>query len=161
MVVDEKMSIESIDNKVDMPGNIPMFDSISGRELYLIASYMQGLQVTEGKVVFSEGEMGDYICFIISDELSIYKKAEQGKQLLISTLGKSRVLGEMNVIDSFPRSATVIAQKKSTLLTLSHERFEQILEDHRRAGISFFRGMARTLSLNLRNASGKLADALI
>lgn len=144
-----------------MLSNIPIFDSISGRELYLIASYMQVLQVAEDKVVFSEGEIGDYICFIVSGELNVYKKSEQGKQLLISKIGKGRVLGEMNIIDRFPRSATVIANKPSTLLTLSHEHFEEILEEHPRAGISFFRGIARALSLNLRNASGKLADALM
>ncbi len=155
------MGIESIDKKADMLSNNPMFDSISGRELYLIASYMQVLQVAEDKVVFSEGEIGDYICFIVSGELNVYKKSEQGKQLLISKIGKGRVLGEMNIIDRFPRSATVIANKPSTLLTLSHEHFEEILEEHPRAGISFFRGIARTLSLNLRNASGKLADALM
>jgi CRP-like cAMP-binding protein len=155
------MGIESIDKKADMLSNIPIFDSISGRELYLIASYMQVLQVAEDKVVFSEGEIGDYICFIVSGELNVYKKSEQGKQLLISKIGKGRVLGEMNIIDRFPRSATVIANKPSTLLTLSHEHFEEILEEHPRAGISFFRGIARALSLNLRNASGKLADALM
>jgi CRP-like cAMP-binding protein len=154
------MSVESIDKKADMLGNIPMFDSISGKELYLIASYMRVLQVAEGNVVFAEGEMGDFICFIVSGELNIYKKTEQDKQLLISKIGKGRVLGEMNIIDRFPRSATVIAQTRVTLLALSYEHFEQILEKHPRAGISFFRGIARTLSLNLRNASGKLADAL-
>lgn len=144
-----------------MLSNIPLFDNICGRELCFVASYMQVLQVAEGKVVFSEGEIGDYICFVVSGELNIYKKSEQSKQLLISKVGKGRVLGEMNVIDRFPRSATVIANKPSILMTLSYERFEEILEEHPRAGISFFRGIARTLSLNLRNASGKLADALM
>lgn len=117
--------------------------------------------MAKDEVVFSEGEMGDYICFIVSGELSVYKKPQQGKQILIGRLSKGRVIGEMNIIDRFPRSATVIAQTESTLLTLSYERFEQILDEHPRAGISFFRGITRTLSLNLRNASGKLADALV
>lgn len=97
----------------------------------------------------------------ISGNLNIYKKTEQDEQLLISKIGKGRMLGEMNIIDRFPRSATVITQTRTSLLTLSHEHFEQILEEHSRAGISFFRGIARTLSLNLRNTSGKLADALM
>jgi CRP-like cAMP-binding protein len=155
------MSIESIDKKADMLGNIPMFDNISGRELYLVARHIQVLQIAKDGVVFSEGEMGDYICFVVSGDLLVYKKSEQGKQIRIGKLNKGRVIGEMNIIDRFPRSATVIAQTESILLTLSHEHFEQILEEHPRAGISFFRGIARTLSLNLRNASGKLADALM
>ena len=138
-----------------------MFDDISGQELYLIANYMQVLHAATGEVVFSEGDMGDYICFIVRGELSVYKQAQQGKQILIGSLNKGRVIGEMNIIDRFPRSATVIAQTASTLLTLSHEHFEQILDEHPRAGISFFRGITRTLSLNLRSASGKLADALM
>lgn len=143
-----------------MLGAIPMFDSISGKELYLIASYMQVKQFAEGQMVFSEGDMGDYICFIVSGELDVYKNSVQNKQVLICTLHKGRAIGEMNVIDKFPRSATVIARKPSKLLILSNDRFEQILDEHPRAGIAFFKGIARTLSLNLRNASSRLADAL-
>lgn len=155
-----KMDIESIDAKADMLSAIPMFDSLAGKELYLIASYMQVKQLAAEQVVFSEGDMGDYICFIVSGELNVYKKSAQDKQVLICTLHKGRAIGEMNVLDKFPRSATVIARKPSKLLILSNERFEQILEEHPRAGISFFKGIARTLSLNLRNASSRLADAL-
>ena len=154
------MDIESINVKADMLGNIPMFDNISGGELYLIASYMQIKHVAMDQVVFSEGEMGDYICFIVSGELDVYKHSAQDKQVLICTLHKGRALGEMNVLDKFPRSATVIARKPSKLLILSNDHFEQILEEHPRAGISFFKGIARTLSLSLRSASSRLADAL-
>lgn len=154
------MEAESIDKKADMLSNIPMFDSISGRELYLIASYMHVKNLAADQVVFSEGDVGDFICFIVSGELDIYKRSANETQVLICTLHKGRVLGEMNVIDKFPRSATVIARKPSTLLTLSSEQFEKILDEHPRAGISFFKGLARTLSLSLRNASSRLADAL-
>lgn len=152
--------IESIDAKADMLGNIPMFDGIAGRELYLVASYMQVRHLDADERVFSEGEMGDYICFIVSGELNVYKSTSRDKQVLICTLHKGRAIGEMNVIDTFPRSATVIARTPATLLILSRERFEQILEEHPRAGISFFKGIARTLSLSLRAASSRLVDAL-
>ena len=154
------MNVDSIDKKVDMLSNIPIFDSISGRELYLIVSYMQVKHVAKDEVVFLEGEIGDYICFIVSGELDVYKNSIEDKQVLICTLHKGRAIGEMNVLDKFPRSATVIARKASRLLILSNDRFEQILEEHPRAGISFFKGIARTLSLSLRNASSRLADAL-
>jgi len=154
------MGIESLDAKADMLGNIPMFDHITGRELYLIASHIEVKQVAEGQVVFREGEAGDSICFIAAGELNVFKKSSKNKEVLIGTLLKGRVIGEMNVVDKYPRSATVIARKPSTLLTLSSEHFERILEEHPRAGILFFKGIARTLSLSLRNASSRLADAL-
>lgn len=154
------MDIESLDAKADMLSKIPMFDHITGRELYLIASHIEVKQVAEGQVVFKEGEAGDSICFIASGELNVFKRSSKNKDVLIGTLLKGRVIGEMNVVDKYPRSATVIARKPTMLLTLSSEQFERILDGHPRAGILFFKGIARTLSLSLRNASSRLADAL-
>lgn len=154
------METKSLDAKADMLGKIPMFDHIRGRELYLIASHIEVKEVAAGEVVFKEGEAGDSICFIASGELNVFKKSSKNKDVLIGTLLKGRAIGEMNIVDKFPRSATVIARKPSTLLTLSGEQFERILDVHPRAGILFFKGIARTLSLSLRTASSRLADAL-
>jgi CRP-like cAMP-binding protein len=93
--------------------------------------------------VFEEGDRGDYVCFVVEGSLDVLKKSETGEEILISTLSKGRSIGEMSVIDDLPRSATIKARTKSTLLTLSRENFDYILAEHSTIGVKIIKGSIR------------------
>ena len=67
----------------------------------------------------------------------------------------------MAVIDEFPRSATVKARTKSTLLTLSRDNFNYIVEGHSSVDVKILKGIASLLSMNLRKTSSRLADYML
>jgi CRP/FNR family cyclic AMP-dependent transcriptional regulator len=81
--------------------------------------------------------------------------------VVISTLSKGRSIGEMSVIDKTPRSATVKAKTKATLVALSAEGFDLILDQYPKIGIKILKGISRLLSQNLRKTSSRLADHLL
>ena len=74
---------------------------------------------------------------------------------------RARSIGEMAVIDEFPRSATVKARTKSTLLTLSRDNFNYIVEGHSSVDVKILKGIASLLSMNLRKTSSRLADYML
>lgn len=80
---------------------------------------------------------------------------------MISSLHRGRSIGDMAVLDNFPRSATVRSRTKATLITLTRDSFETILDKHPRIGIKMLKGLARLLSLNLRKTSSRLADYML
>jgi len=140
---------------------IPIFDKIIADELRLISKYMNVVEADPGEVIFKEGEKGDYVCFVVNGSLDVIKKSETGKNIVISTLSKGRSIGEMSVIDDSPRSATVKARTKSTLVTLSQEKLNIILEEHCSIGVKILKGISRLLSLNMRKTSSRLADYML
>ena len=89
------------------------------------------------------------------------KKNEKGKQVTLTALGKGRSIGEMAVIDDFPRSATVKARTKATLVILTRANFEKILDEHSKIGVKILKGISRLLSMNLRKTSSRLADYML
>jgi CRP-like cAMP-binding protein len=91
----------------------------------------------------------------------VVKKSETGESIVISTLSKGDSIGEMAVIDELPRSATVKARTKSTLITLSQDNFNYILAEHSTTGVKVLKGIARLLSMNLRKTSSRLADYML
>ena len=105
-------------------------------------------------------KMGDFVCFVTKGALDVLKKNEKGKEILIASLGKGRSIGEMAVIDDFPRSATVKAKTHSTLIILTRRGFEQLLDKHPQIGVKLLKGLARLLSMNMRKTSSLLADML-
>ncbi|MBW1990513.1 MAG: cyclic nucleotide-binding domain-containing protein [Deltaproteobacteria bacterium] len=138
--------------------SIPLFSTLSSEELKNLAKYMFFLDYQEGDVVFKEGDKGSYMCFLIEGSLSVSTRSKGEGDTELSIIEKGRPVGEMAVIDDFPRSATVRAKTNSRLLTLSRKNFESLLENHPETGIKVLKGIARLVCINLRRTSVELAD---
>lgn len=146
---------------LDVLINLPIFDTLDSDELRIATRYMNLMDVREGEIVFKEGDQGNYVCFVVNGLLEVIKGVDTGNQVVIATLGKNRSIGEMAVIDDFPRSATVRVKKSGTLLILTREGFDSVLEDHPGTGVKIIKGLARLLSQNLRKTSSRLADYML
>jgi len=149
----------TINEIIEMTGSIPLFDKIDSVQVGVIAAHMRIMHLDEKQRLFAEGEASDYICFIVSGTLEVFKQSQQGRMVAVSTLSRGRTIGEMALMDSYPRSATVIAQTPCTLLKITRESFDLILEKRPRAGIAFLQALSKSLSLHLRKTSGQFADA--
>ena len=146
---------------IDFLINIPIFDKLKGGELQIVAAHMNFIELYKGDILFKEGDRGDYVCFVVDGALDVLKKSETGKNVILSTLNKNRSIGEMSVIDDFPRSATVKARSKSTLVILTREGFNILLEKHSIIGVKILKGISRLLSMSLRKTSSRLADYML
>ena len=152
-----KISSAIIDFLID----IPMFDNLTTDELKIVARFMNFMDFKPGEVIFKEGESGDFVCFVVDGFLHVLKKNETGQSVKIAELNNGRSIGEMAVIDDFPRSATVKARKDTTLVILTRHGFNQILEKHSGIGVKILKAIARLLSMNLRKTSSRLADYML
>ena len=140
---------------------MPMFTNLNITDLELASEYMNLIDVNAGDMIFKEGEIGNYVCFVVNGQLEVIKKAENGKEVVLCKLRPNSSIGEMAVIDEFMRSASVRAHTKATLVTLTRTSFNQILGKHPYIGIQILKGISRLLSLNLRKTSSRLADYLL
>ncbi|MFA6010814.1 MAG: cyclic nucleotide-binding domain-containing protein [Desulfobacteraceae bacterium] len=146
---------------IDFLITMSLFDELSPIELSLTADYMNFFDLEQGKTLFKEGDIGDYICFVVEGAVDVLKMSGSGKRAVIATLTRGSTIGEMSIIDNISRSATVRARKDSTLVILSRKGFNAILESHPKIGIKILKGVARLLSLNMRRTSSHLADHIM
>ena len=147
---------------VDCLMEMPLFDGLRGTELKIVAKHMNYFEIEKDQILFAEGDLGDYVCFILSGELHVMKKSpESGQNILIATLTKNRSIGEMSVIDNTNRSATVKAHSRSKIIALTKKGFDLILEDYPKIGIKILKQIARLMSMNLRQTSSRLADSIL
>jgi CRP-like cAMP-binding protein len=148
------------DVSINIPSNIVMFDRLDHEELSIVAKYMEYRDVEPGEYVFKEGEKGSYMCFVAEGALDILKKNVAGESVVISTLRTGESVGEMAVIDNYPRSANVRAKTKGILLTLSRYSFDTISKLNPEIGNKLLHGLCRLLCLHLRKTSKGFADHL-
>lgn len=146
---------------IDFLITMTLFDELSPVELSVASDYMNFFEFEQGKVLFKEGDSGDYICFVVEGAVDVLKSSASGQRAVIATLTRGSTLGEMSIIDNIARSATVKARKNSTLVILSRKGFNTILDKHPKVGIKILKGIARLLSLNMRRTSSHLADYIV
>ncbi len=138
--------------------NIPILSALSDEELGIIGGYLNYVELTPEEIIFNEGDSGGYVCFVVDGSLQVLKKSESaGTSIVIATLSKGHSMGEMAAVDDLPRSATLKALTKAKLVTLSKDNLDYILADHPTIGIKILKGIARSLSLKLRETSTELA----
>ena len=140
--------------------NIPILGALSDEELLVIERYLNFIELCPGEVVFQEGDRGDYVYFVLAGSLEVIKESKAKEEVVISVLTKGCSIGEMAVIDDLPRSATVRACTKATLLTLSRENFNYLLTEHSGIAAKLLKAISQLLSLNLRRTSTRLANSL-
>ena len=63
----------------------------------------------KGEVLFHEGDNGDSFFEIVKGEVGCYTDYGEPTQHELSKIGSGHIVGEMALIDAFPRSATVVA----------------------------------------------------
>jgi CRP/FNR family cyclic AMP-dependent transcriptional regulator len=162
MVQDKEITETNLSKAVvDLLTEIPIFDQIRSDDIKILARHMNFMDFKPGEVIFSEGDRGDFVCFVTKGSLDVLKRNENGNNIEIASLGKGRSIGEMAIIDDFPRSATVRAKTDSTLLILTRNGFEELLEKYPQLGIKLLKGLARLLSMNMRKTTCLLADHML
>ncbi|MBU2488842.1 MAG: cyclic nucleotide-binding domain-containing protein [Proteobacteria bacterium] len=140
---------------------VPLFSNLEKPEMEVLSRHMYHYEVHEGDVVFLEGEKGGYMCFVAQGTLDVSKSVPGKGPVVINRVERGQSIGEMSVVDDFPRSANVMAKTDSILVTLSRADFEEILVRHPSLGIRILEGLTRLLSINLRRTSTQLADYML
>ena len=94
--------------------NIPLFANLSDTELAQISAEASLKQFPKNKVILSDGEKSDSLYAIVAGKVKVLISDEDGKEIILAILGPGEFFGEMSVIDSQPRSATVITMESSS-----------------------------------------------
>jgi len=145
----------------DFLTNTPLFDGLKTNEIKSIAKHLNFIELSKDEILFKEGEKGNCVCFVVEGTLDVIKQSLTGESVIITALHRGRSIGEMSIIDDFPRSATVKARTEVKLVVLMKEGFDLLLEENPQVGIKILKRISRLLSLNLRKTSSRLADYML
>lgn len=138
---------------------VNLFDDLKPKELEQVSRFLRLIEFEKDEMLFRESAKGEFACFIVEGELQVLK-GDAGSEVEIATLNRGRSIGEMSVIDRFPRSASVRSVTDGKLIVLHKDQFEAMLEEYPRIGVRILLRIARLMSLNLRKTSALLAEVL-
>jgi CRP-like cAMP-binding protein len=107
-----------------------------------------------GQTVFSEGDRGDELFIVLSGRVEISRMSS-----VLSEAGPGDHIGEMALIRSMPRSATVTAVEASELIALRRSDFFEILRKEHEMAVKLLWQFLGVLADRLDQTSKDLAGA--
>src|SRR5262245_28587965 len=121
---------------------------LSAESLARIVAASRWMQVPAGRIIFRAGDPADG-CFLIVEGAVKVTVPAGGHDALLAVLGRGDIFGELALLDSLPRSATVTALRASELYCLTPVAFEQLM----RTNIEIVRQLMRIIAGRLRAAN--------
>jgi hypothetical protein len=120
-----------------------------------ILRFMRTEKFSAAKVIFTEGELGEEAYRIVSGRVEISIE-EHGRKIILATLGRGEIFGEMAMLDQRPRSATARFLEPTTLEVISREEFGGMLAGGGQALLPYL----STIFDRLRTTNDRLLLAL-
>lgn len=127
---------------------VPMFSKLSPEDLEKIAEIAQEQLFSSRAVLCREGDPGNTLFIIVSGRVDVIITSGK-KENIIASRGPGEFVGEMAILESMPRSATLRARGEVRVLVIEGESFNAILLDRPEVSISVLRHMSsRVRQLN-------------
>ena len=140
--------------------SLPLFQDLEMKHVDLLARFVKPCRVREDAVLFQEGEEGSFMGLIVEGLAEVRKQNSDEESVKVAVEGSGRMVGEMALVDGEPRSATARIVKSGTMLLLSKENFERILDQHPHLGVAILLRVCRLMSQRLRRTTGVLSNYL-
>jgi diguanylate cyclase (GGDEF)-like protein len=117
--------------KLSLLSKADLFSKLDEKELGTIARYSGYRTYPEGAVIFEEGSHKEEL-YLIKKGTVLIRKGENGNTRDIAQFVEGEVFGEMDLLDSSPRTASAVAEGPVTLLVFPKPdvSFTDILDKH-------------------------------
>jgi len=135
---------------------IPLFAGIERAALDGFLRIFQPVSFAAGTPLMRQGQPADGAYIIESGDADVTTALPGGGTAAVAKLGPGSVLGEMALLESGVRSATVIALSQVTGHFIEREGFRMLLAQRNRAAFTVQARIARTLCRRLRELNTKI-----
>lgn len=129
-------------------------------ELELLRSRLVPREFAPGETVCAEGEAADRLWLLARGSVSVRLVAPDGSSRRIASLAMGTVVGEMALLGTGRRSASVVADDEVFCYELAEAEFRSLLDEHPRLASKILANLAREMARRVRVTSEYLRFAL-
>ncbi len=148
------------------PGEkVPLFKGMSRAQVQSVLMAKRLEPFEAGKALFRKGDPSDCMYAIISGEMDVLSPLSEdpsdpnyGSHKRINTLSAGDVVGEMGLLRSMPRSATVVTTRPGELLQINWKMIERLNWLHPPTAHKFFRNLMGILCQRVDHLTACLTD---
>lgn len=142
----------------DVVRSVPIFEGLNDEELELLISQGKVQNYPKNSVFINEGDQSNSLFIILEGKAKVFLSDEEGKEVILGIEGAGGFLGEIALLDSEPRSASVMTTEKTRVLIVSRDLFQSFILSNPEIALGIIRGLTkrmRGLISNVRNLALK------
>jgi len=109
-------------SRMNLLGGVWLFEQCSQRELDLLQRAATEIQVSTGKTLATQGELGREFIVLVDGGAAVTRDGTE-----IALLGPGAFFGEMSLLDGKPRTATVTTLEPTRVLVLTRAAFTTVV----------------------------------
>jgi serine/threonine protein phosphatase PrpC/CRP-like cAMP-binding protein len=140
--------------KREILARMPLFRPLNDREILRVLQVTDVLTYKPGEVVISEGEKGEELFIVLSGQLKVTRNGAD-----VATLPQGAHVGEMALVRSQPRSATVVSDGVSELMVIRRQEFFEILRKEHQLAVKLLWQFTGVLADRLAETTRELGAA--
>lgn len=146
----------SLEQEVELIRRIPIFKMIQPAMQKLLCFGSERLTYDAGQIVFRAGDAADAAYVLIEGAVEITVASPKGP-ILVNTIGRNEIIGEIAIFGDVPRTATVTATSRVEALKISKELFINVIRQNPDAAIELIRILATRLANTTRQLTQTVA----
>lgn len=135
----------------DILARMPLFRPLNDREILRVLQVTDVASYRDGDIVIREGERGEQLFIVLAGEVKVMRG-----EAVLAKLVPGEHFGEMALIRSQPRSATVVSNGDSELIVLRREEFFEILRKEHQLAVKLLWQFTGVLADRLAETSREL-----
>lgn len=143
----------------EMVEKAAIFADLSPADADIVRPYVQAFLAEPGLTLFEEGQAASCLYAVVDGRIDLFK-AVSGAPRKIHSVRSGRTLGEMSLLDGLPYSATAVVAEPTRLLVMTRAAFSRLTTEQPAVALKLVAGLARLMSLRLRQTTGVLLDHL-
>ena len=137
------------DPKLELLRRVPLFTQCPHEPLEMISRLTDEVDVPDGYTLMRQGDLAREFFLIVDGKVRIER---DGKT--IKTLGPGDYLGEVSLLSESPRTATAVTEGPASLLVITHQRFNSLLDSSSTVRAAIFEGVAVYLRQLVPDSAG-------
>jgi CRP-like cAMP-binding protein len=126
----EKLELTDVDygNLAKALRKVDFFAPMTIGQLEMILPYILLVRYAPGETIFSQGDIGDAFYIVYDGKVNVRVKKFLVFSKAVAELGEGAFFGEMALLSSEPRNATLVAQESTRLFVLLSRDFQFVLK---------------------------------
>ena len=101
----------------------PLFANLNNNDFQQVEAAVRYKRVAGGKPLMDANQPGSMVYFILEGSVKVFDEDSEGRLVVLALLGPSEIVGEMSVLDSSLRSASVVVQEPSLVAWVDSDTF--------------------------------------
>jgi len=128
-----------------------LFQDLSRGEAELVYPLFHIRHESAGNVIFEQGDPAVFLYIVISGEIAILYKPDDGPELVISRVRAEGVIGWSSAIGNPYYTSTAVCSRECQLLYLSGNSLRKLYQEHPKTGLLIIERLAALIAERLKN----------